>query len=521
MTTGNAKHYDAIVIGGGHNGLVAAALMGQIGKRTLLIEASAELGGMAVHAPAIGRLSETVVRALALDRHGLRFRTRSLATEILREGTSPLPLQPDDPAATRQAIHALSPADAEAWPHFQQRMARLAAGLAPFLERTPPRLRLDDWGERWELARLGFAVRRMGRADMRDLLRILPLNVADLAEEVFESDVLRGLLSFDAVLGNRMGARSPNTVFPLLMRHAGGAGCRPGTQAVAEGGTAALIDALRKAAASHGVEIRTDAPVARILVEDGRATGVELTDGGTIRAGTILSSAHAGTTLIDLVGPRHLDTDFTRAVRHARGAGVTAHLILNLSAPPAGGDPDTLATTRRVHAPSIQAVERAFDRAKYGELPEDPPFEVTVVNEGEGHARAHALIQYVPGDLKDGDWKTERDAFTKRLVARIEDLCPDLAGRVEGAHLATPADIAARHRAPGGHWHHLETGLDQAFMLRPVPGWAQYRTPIEGLFLCGASTHPGGWISGQPGLNGARAALAAEKASGKVKGEAA
>lgn len=500
--------HDAVVVGGGHNGLVAAALLARAGRRTLLLEATDRLGGMATLAANCGRLSPSVVRELGLERHGLKLSGRTTPTTLLLDGGRRLTLDPDDTASAQAAIAELSAADAERWPDFQQRIARLAAGLAPFLERTPPRLSLAEWSERWELLKLGFAVRRMGRADMRDLLRILPMNAADLAEEEFESAPLQGLVSFDAVLGEWLGPRSPNSVFTLMMRYAGGAAGRPGTPVAVNGGPDALIAVLEAAARAAGVEIRTGSPVRRILVEDGMVAGVALDGDEEIRAPMVLSGAHPATTLLELVGPRHLDSDFVQTVRLARGRGVTAQLDLALDASPPGLDP--AAAGRFVHAPDIGTVERAFDAAKYGGLGDDIPFEMNFRDTGKG-LRANVIVQYVPRTLRGADWETEGPKLADRLVERIESLWSGFRERVSEAVLTGPAEIERRFGAPGGHWHHLELGLDQAFLLRPVPGWAQYRTPVDGLFLCGAGTHPGGWITGQPGLNGARAALAAAK----------
>jgi len=522
-----ADRYDAIVIGGGHNGLVAAAYLAKAGKRVLLLEAGDRLGGMAgardiggglsvATATTLGMLSPQVVKDLRLAGHGLRYRHDALETLALGEPGQRIRIVPGDPSATAESVGRLSPYDAQRLPAFQDRLARLSGALRGFNGRTPPRLKLDDWRERMRLLHLGWSIRRLGRADMRDLLRILPMNVADLAEEVFESDLMRGLVSFDAVLGNMFGPRSPNTVFTLLYRWAGEVEGRRGVYAVAEGGTQQVIEAIAAAARACGAEIRIGARVERISAEDGRVSGVVTTDGEEIRAAQVLSSAHPRRTLLDMVGVEHLDADFVRQMRFIRSNGATARVDMVLAAPPdLGGDAGDPLATRLVIAPSIASLERAFDVAKYGGFSETPPLQTVLSGTGDGRYVLSATVQYAPSRVAGEDWAALKPRLEQQTVAVLDAHLPGLAGKIEGVASLTPAEIEERWDAPGAHWHHVETGIDQAFLMRPVPGWAQYTTPIDGLLLCGAGSHPGGWITGQPGANAARRALELLKAGDK------
>ena len=498
-----AGRHDAIVIGGGHNGLVAACHLARAGKRTLLLESSDKLGGMAALALTMCGLSPRIVRDLGLAAHGYRT-LRPIETASLLPDGRILRISPSDPQATSLSISQFSKRDAEAYAPFRARMARLAGGLAPWLDRTPPRLS-GNWQERLGLANLALSLRRMGRDDMRDFMRIIAMNVWDLTEEVFESPALRGLICFDAVLGNMFGPRSPNTVFTFLHRTAQGEPLLP------EGGVASLISTLEQAAHAMGVEIRTGARVARIEIAGEQIKGVTLEDGQTFEAALVLSSAHPRHTLLDLVGPAHLDADFARDIRLASDRAANSRVDLMLDAPPEGPLGDALARGRIVVAPNPDMLERCFDQAKYGALPSSLPLEAVSPSLLAGGAGPHLLsitLQYTPAVLKGADWADHRDALLARAIAALEPHWPKLGKHIVEARATTPHDIALATGSPDGHWHHLELGLHQAFMLRPIPGWAQYRTPVAGLYLCGAGTHPGGGLSGRPGANAARQALA-------------
>jgi phytoene dehydrogenase-like protein len=378
---------------------------------------------------------------------------------------------------------------------------------------VPPRLGTADWADRLALLRIGWQVRKLGRRDMRELLRIGGMNVFDLLEENFDSAALKGALAFDAILGANFGPRSPGTVLTLLYRlaaesAAGGAGLSQ-----PKGGMGALCNALAKAAAAAGATLRTGAPVASILVEGDRAAGVVLESGERIGGRTVISSADPKTTFLRLLGARHLDAGFVRRVNHIRSRGLAAKLHLALNRAPAfSGCASANLRGRLLVAPSLQHVEHAYNHAKYGEFSAAPVMEITVPSVNDptlappGQHVLSAIVQYAPYALKEG-WAAGRSRFLDTVLQVLEGYAPGIRGCVVGAELLTPPDMEQEFRITGGHWHHGDLAFDQFLLVRPVPGAAQYRTPVEGLFLCGAGCHPGGGVMGIAGRNAAQQVL--------------
>jgi phytoene dehydrogenase-like protein len=450
-----------------------------------------------------------LLRDLRLESHGLEWAARGMRTTALVQGGARLVMEPGG----NEAGHGLSAGDAQAYSAYTARMRRFAAALAPLLSRTPPRLGTTAWSDRLSLLRIGWQLRRLGRRDMRELLRIGGMNVYDLLEENFESTALKGVLGFDAVLGANFGPRSPGTVLTLLYRLA--AEYAAGTSGLSQpkGGMGALCDALAKAATSAGATIRTGAPVRSILVEADRAAGVTLESGETIGARNVISSADPKTTFLGLLGARHLDTGFVRRVHHLRSRGLAAKLHLALNRLPGfRGVNEAGLRGRLLIAPSLQQIEHAYNHSKYGEFSASPVMEVTVpsVNDAAlapaGHHVISAIVQYAPYALKEG-WTLGRQRFIDASLDTLERFAPGLRDSVVGAELLTPPDMEREFRISGGHWHHGDLAFDQFLMVRPVPGAAQYRTPMEGLFLCGAGCHPGGGVMGLAGRNAAEQVL--------------
>ena len=515
----SGSRYDCIVVGAGHNGLTCAAYLARAGRRVLVLEAAGRLGGAAAtreFAPGY-RVSSCahllhlmpgwLLAELGLARHGLRMAAERMPTIALSAtGALQIPLDPGS------AAQHLGDADAHALHGYEARMQRLARALRPLLEAVPPRLGSRAWRDRLTLLGLGMKLRLLGRSDMRELLRIAGMCVQDLLDEHFESPLLKGALAFDAVLGSNLGPRSPGSVFTLLYRLAAGGGA-PASLAQPVGGLGALTAALARAANGAGAEIRLGAPVARVIVAEDRAAGVILESGERLEAACVVSSADPATTFLQLLGAEYLDAGFVRRVTHLRTQGMNAKLHLALGRMPqftalAGAAP----TGRLVLAPSLQAVERAFNDAKYGKFSAAPLLEIivpTAVDPGLAPPGRHvlsAVVQYAPYRVAGG-WESQREQFLETILQTLEAHAPGLRESVRAAELLTPEDIETEFRISGGNWHHAELALDQFFMVRPVPGAAQYRAPLEGLFLCGAGCHPGGGVMGLAGHNAARQIL--------------
>jgi len=511
--------YDCVVIGAGHNGLICAALLARAGRSALVLEAGAQVGGAAVtreFAPGfkvsagahlLHLMPADLLRTLKLESHGLQWAGQRLPTTALIAGQPPLSM------SYGAAAEGLSAADAAAYGAYQARMRRFAAAIAPVLSRIPPRLGSKAWSDRLSLLRMAWQIRKLGRSDMQELLRIGGMNVYDLLEENFDSAALKGALGFDAVLGANFGPRSPGTVLTLLYRLAAESAAGNTGLSQPKGGMGALCDALAKAAGAAGAVIRTESAVASIIVEADRACGVVLESGERIGARQVISNADPKTTFLKLLGTAYLDAGFVRRVSHIRCRGLAAkiHIALNRR-PPFALVSEAALRGRLLSAPSLQHIEHAYNHAKYGEFSASPAMEITVpsINDATlapaGRHVLSAIVQYAPYALKVG-WDSARQHFLDASLDALEALAPGLRGCIVAAEVVTPADMEKEFRGSGGHWHHGDLAFDQILMVRPVPGAAQYRTPVEGLFLCGAGCHPGGGVMGIAGRNAAQQVL--------------
>lgn len=490
---------EAIVIGGGPNGLACAFRLARAGRRVTLLDAGPVLGGgmtTVEFAPGyrVSGLAHLMpypdprlAAAMALDRHGLRYLARDLATTVLApEGN-----------LTVRGRQADGP-DAALWAALHDRLAGHATALAPLRLMAPPRLARGAGNPTFTLLRRALGLRARGAASLRDLMRLLLTNLADVAEDELTDPRLQGLMAFDGTLGAWLGPRSPNSLILYLNRLA------MGGLALPAGGMGAVAAAMQAAAEAAGVTCRAGARVARIETADHRATGVTLDDGTTLAADLVVSAIAPQTTFRQLLGPRDLDTGFWRRAGQIRARGAAAKLHLALTAlPDFNADP----AIRLVLAPSVDAVERAWNPVKYGEVPRHPVLEAILPSvldpdlAPKGHHVLSAIVQFAPHAPQDRD--AARAGLLDTTLQALEARAPGLRRLIAHAELLMPYDIEARHHLPGGCWHQADLAVEQMAMLRPLPEIAQYATPILGLWLAGAGMHPGGGVTGSPGWTAA------------------
>lgn len=494
--------YDAIIIGAGHNGLVAAALLARKGRKVLVLEARDHVGGMLGDAGFRVAPLPYALRPEIISQLGLNPQLVGTSTPV-----ETISFNPDGAPVTVLAGRA-SGVDAnmaQAYATLHARLGRQARALGVMMLQPPPGLGKASFSEMAGLAKMALKMRLLGKTEMRDLLRIILSNVWDLLGDEIGDGPLAGTLAMDATLGGAMGPRSPGTVLTLLYRMASQSSHGHGLRVMPEGGPGALVKALTECVTSAGGEIRTGAPVEKILVEQDKAAGVRLQSGEEIAAATVLSNASPRVTLLTLLGVEHLDGEFVRRCRNMASNGMVSRLDFDIADMPSlRGGVEIGSGQRLVAAPAMQAIETAFNAAKYGGLPDRPVLEATF----DGSAnRLCVSAQFTPHDLKGGWTDDAKAKLASSVLEVLEQALPGLSSAVTGSRVMSPVDIETGYGAAGGHWHHGELRVDQLLMLRPFDGAAQYRMPVKGLYLCGAGAHPGGDISGAQGFNAARAAL--------------
>jgi phytoene dehydrogenase-like protein len=417
----------------------------------------------------------------------------------------------DDAARTAEGLRGLSEKDAQAWPHFAACFARIGAALAPLLASTPPKADSPSGRDLWNLLKLGKRLRGLGRKDLYRVLRWAPTAVADLVAEWFENELLRATVAARGIFASFAGPWSAGTSLALLLQAAQD-GHATAPAAFPRGGMGAVSEALAKAARSFGATIRTGAAVARILVKNGAAAGVVLENGEEIAARAVVSGADPRRTFLDLVDAADLGPDFVGKMRNYRAVGTAAKVNLALSRLPkfTAAKSENLLSGRIHIGPDIDYLERAFDAAKYGDVSEQPHLDVTIpslLDPALAPAGAHVMsihAQFAPYTLRSGDWNMRREELGKRVVDTLAAYAPDLPSLIVGQQVLTPLDLEARYGLSGGHLLHGEAAPDQLFAFRPLIGCADYKSPLAGLYLCGAGTHPGGGITGAPGANASR-----------------
>jgi phytoene dehydrogenase-like protein len=477
--------FDAIVVGAGHNGLVCAATLAQAGRKVLVLEANDQVGGAAVTREFAEGFSTSACAHLLYQLQPEVRKELKLSPQLAAENMATIALAADGKHVRIKGnkVDGVADDDARQYRRFHKRMTRFADLLGTYFNKPPPRLGTKKTRDLLVLAQLGFDIRRLGKEEMQEFLRLIGMNIHDELTERFDSPLLKGAISLDAVLGTHLGPRSPNTIMTYLYRLAGD----HGRVSAPQGGMGSISDELAHVARNAGVTIRTGMAVKRIVVDNGRVTGVETESGEVFSSFTVISNADPKRALDGLPAIKGLDKkEFGERI---------------------------------VIAGDEHYVERAFNPAKYGEFSPEPVVEMTFPSFRDdtlaptGKHVMSAVVQYAPYGLREGWDDQSREAFRRVVIETIAKYAPDIEQRIIASEVLTPFDIEREFHITGGHWHHGELTLDQFLFVRPVNGAAQYALPVDGLYLCGAGAHPGGGVSGAAGRNAARAILRKEKAA--------
>jgi phytoene dehydrogenase-like protein len=518
-----AETRDVVIIGGGHNGLVAAFYLARAGFKPLVLERRPQVGGAAITqefssgfrcstlAHSAGPLLPEIVRDMQLERHGLRLvRPEAGVTALSPDGRA-LVLY-NDVTRAAQEVGKFSGRDAEKYPALQAALEKIGKIIGEVLRLPPPDIDDPSRSDLWGMLQTGRSLRKLGKKDMYRLLRWGPMAVADLVAEFFETELLRAVVAARGIFGTALGPWSAGSSLVLLVRAAGDP--HPaGSAFFAAGGTGAITEAMSAAAREAGAEIRTNAEIIEVRVKDGAATGVVLAGGEEVDAKAVVSNADPRRTLLKLVDPMHLAPDFAMKLQNYRMQGTVAKVNFALSALPkfAALEGREEALRGRIHiGPEIDYLERAFDESKYGNFSPHPYLELTIpslTDPALAPAGKHVMsvyMQYAPYKLRSADWGGQRDALGNTVVQTLSEYAPGFSELVEDAQIITPKDLEETYGLTGGHIFHGELALDQFFTMRPLLDWARYKTPIRNLYLCGSGTHPGAGLTGGSGANAAR-----------------
>jgi len=515
---------DVIIVGGGHNGLVTAFYLAKAGFKPLVLERRAQVGGAAITeefhsgfrcstlAHNAGPLRADIVRDMQLEKHGLKFTTPEVNTVSLLPDGRALVLYSDANRAAGE-IAQWSQKDAASYADFGAALGKIGKVIGEALALTPPNIDSPSSGDLWGMLKTGRSIRNLGKKDLYRVLRWGPMAAADLVAEFFDTEPLRATIAARGIFGTFLGPWSAGSALVLLLRAAADPSPAGSIQFPA-GGTGAITQAMAAAARQAGVEIRTDAEIAEILVKDGVATGVVLASGEEISARAVVSNADPKRTLMRLVDPAHLSPDFIQKIKNYRCMGTAAKVNLALSALPEftalKGKSDGLLRGRIQISPEIDYLERAFDESKYGNFSRQPYLEMTIPSLADpslAPAGQHVMsvyMQYAPYTLKNSDWESQRKALGETVVKAMAQYAPNLPQVILRHQIITPKDLEETYGLTGGHIFHGELALDQFFTMRPLLDWARYGTPIERLYLCGSGTHPGTGLTGGSGANAAR-----------------
>ncbi len=525
--------YDAIVVGGGHNGLVSAAYLARAGRRTVVLESRAATGGAATTEQpwpdlpdvSVTRLSyvmslmpPTILRDLELERHGYRVHPMGPYYQAFPEGGS-LTIFEDDPQRTREEIGKWSDKDARAWDDWNQWLEGLASVMAPLLLTVPPDIGSHSPSDVADLARLVWRHRGMDARTIAELTRLMTMSIADLLDDWFESPQVKGALAVNGVIGTWAGPYEPGTAYVMAHHSIGDVGDgQLGSWGFPEGGMGAVADAIRRSAESLGAEVRVSSPVESMLVRGGRVEGVVLASGEEVRAPVVVTSLHPQTAFLKHVGASHLPDDFVRDIERwrSRSGVVKVNLAIDrlpsFTADPTDGQAEHHTGSVEM-APTMEFIERAFVDAREGR-PAAAPFSDGVIPttldrtlNPDGPHIFSLFTQWVPAAWAEEPHTAELDAYADRVIDLYDEVAPGFRDSVIARDVVGPHEMETEYGLVGGNIFHGELSLEQLFHLRPAPGYADYRTPVAGLYNASSATHGGGGVCGIPGLQAARAAL--------------
>ena len=518
--------YDCIVIGGGHNGLVNAAYLARAGKRVLVLERRHVLGGAAVTEEVfpgfkfsvcsyvVSLLRPEIIRELDLPRHGL---------EILPlDGTfTPMPngdylWRVNDHAKTRREIARHSKLDAEAYDEYGKAMVEMAHFVKPIMNMTPPDPASLNPKGLMELLTMGRRFQKLSAEDKYNQVQLMTMSAVDFLDQWFETDVLKATMSASGIIGTFLGVRSPGTAYVLLHHYMGEIDGAFRSWGLSRGGTGAISNSIADAAREAGAEIRTEAPIVKIILKNGQAKGVALENGDEIYADIISSSVDPRLTFMKMIGCEHLPEDFVDSIKRYKFRGSSGKVNLALDALPnftalPGAGPHLRGAVSI--SPSVDYMERAYDDAKYGRYSRRPYIDIvipTLTDPSVAPPGKHVMscfVQYAPYNLKEGTWDEKREEFGDNVIDTIAEHAPNIKDLILHRQVLTPLDLEREFGLSEGNIFQGELTLEQLFFLRPAPGWAQYRSPIKNLYMCGSATHPGGGIMGASGRNAAMAIL--------------